>query len=108
MFCQKCGIENSDNAMFCNACGGQLVPNSRPSTQTLQIKEIKAKIAEKKAELAGISNGGAWVFLIIGLLTAIFLIGIVLIIIALVIMHNNQKNIEKLTKEIAELENQLT
>jgi len=70
-------------------------------------KEIKLKIAEKKAELAGLSNGGAWVFLIVGLITAIIVIGIPLIIIALVIMHNNNSKEVALTKEIAELEAEL-
>lgn len=113
MFCQKCGTENKEGAAFCNSCGADLFPVALTPTQTPVTpakeikKEIKLKIAEKKAELAGLSNGGAWLFLIIGLVTAIFLIGIPLIIIALVVMHNNSHKTAALTKEIAELEAEL-
>jgi len=70
-------------------------------------KEIKLKIAAKKAELAGLTNGGAWVLIIVGLITAIIGIGIVLILIGLYIMHTNSRKTEKLTKDIAELEAEL-
>jgi hypothetical protein len=113
MFCQKCGTENKDGATFCNSCGVNLLSEIVPSSQIPVIqskedkKEIKLKIAAKKTELAGLTNGGAWVLIIVGLITTIIGIGIVLIIIGLYIMHTNSKKNEKLTKEIAELEAEL-
>ena len=113
MFCQKCGVENKDDATFCNSCGANLLPAAVPSSQIPvtpvkeKQKEIKLKIAAKKAELAGLTNGGAWVLIIVGLITAIIGIGIVLILIGLYIMHTNSKKTEKLTKEIAKLEAEL-
>jgi len=70
-------------------------------------KEIKLKIAVKKAELAGLTNGGAWVLIIVGVITAIIVIGIVLILVGLYILHKNSKKTEKLNKEIAFLEAEL-
>lgn len=66
--------------------------------------DTKITIARKKAELAEISNGGAWVFIIVGILTSFFLFGIPLILIGLYVMHKNHYKTAELTKDISILE----
>jgi uncharacterized membrane protein YvbJ len=109
MYCQKCGTENTEINQFCGSCGEPLkIPVTQPNVSTKEEqKRIKFKMVEKKAELAGLTNSGAWVLIIVGVLTAIFVVGLILILVGLYIMHTNTKKKEELNREIAKLEAEL-
>jgi hypothetical protein len=32
VFCQKCGVKNEDDAVYCKGCGGQLLPTAPAHT----------------------------------------------------------------------------
>ncbi len=81
MFCQKCGIENSDNATFCNSCGINLTKKSTITQSDILLKENEIRLLQEKFKNEA-SHIGPIILTIIGLVTAIFIIGIVFIIIA--------------------------
>jgi uncharacterized membrane protein YvbJ len=81
MFCPKCGTENKDGAAFCNSCGANLIGNSIPTSADIRLKENEIRLLQEKFDNEA-SHVGPIVLAIVGMITAIFLVGIVLIIAA--------------------------
>jgi hypothetical protein len=134
-FCGNCGTPNTSNNKFCQKCGKALInntgiaplspaPSIPPSLQPLttrisqrtnviieeakQTVILRQKIAEKQVELDNANSiAGPLILAIIGLLTAVWLIGILLIIAALIWYEIRYSARPKLRTEIATLEAQL-
>jgi uncharacterized membrane protein YvbJ len=81
MFCQKCGAENDNNAAFCNSCGTSLTKISTPSNADIQLKENEIRLLQEKFDNEA-SHAGPIVLAIVGVITAIFIVGVILIIAA--------------------------
>jgi uncharacterized membrane protein YvbJ len=49
MFCQKCGTENKDDAVFCNSCGAE-IPTNAPKTDYIDEQINKLQKSESLDE----------------------------------------------------------
>ena len=81
MFCENCGKEYSDDVIFCNSCGANLKRKLTPIAADIQLKENEIRLLQEKFNNEA-SHVGPIILAIIGLITAIFLVGIILIIVA--------------------------
>ncbi|MFX1510762.1 MAG: zinc-ribbon domain-containing protein [Promethearchaeota archaeon] len=70
VYCQKCGVENADEADFCKKCGAPLAPVKRP---------WRVKYGERaEEECFGIAGGGAIFGVIAGIV--VIVLGLALVI----------------------------
>lgn len=118
-FCNYCGQELLDRAICCMKCNTECnLPYDPKSPEAkeqriLHAKTAKeqrvilAKIATKEAEIAGLGEATSNALFIIGILTSIFIIGILLIIIALWMGSETKAKKTKLQNEINELKMEL-
>jgi len=47
MYCQKCGRENSDDAVFCNSCDASLTKKSTPNAAYIQLKQNEIRLLQE-------------------------------------------------------------
>ena len=59
MFCQKCGKENSDDAIFCNSCGLNFTKKSTSTAAAtyIQLKENEIRLLQEKFKNETLTTG---------------------------------------------------
>lgn len=72
MFCQKCGTENNDDAVFCSKCGN---PFSEVKTDEMKESEVNNKEIKREIASAHVQNIVAGALLVVCLLMTTFFTG---------------------------------
>jgi len=122
-YCGNCGTPNTGKKKFCQNCGTSLInitgtgpqapappipPKMDAIEKAKQIAQLREKISQTQVKLDNANSvAGPLLLFIFGVLTAIILIGILFIIMALIWYEMNYSARPKLRTEIATLEAQL-
>lgn len=82
VYCQKCGIQNPDDAQFCNKCGVSL---KEPDTKVVQrVEGQKKEITLTKAQVSYLSKGAGLINIIVGGFVFLISIGMFISIVLII------------------------